>query len=167
MLVFLYNELLDRELRDAMCLDGTFVSFAYIEDVKMYQLDIENVTVVKYDDVTQGYGNNKVYGAIYMLNDREYLRYINAYMLCSNSVLGGNHKYDTNHLYKMEATVISFDTLDQLARLRYNIISKVEVFTYLGNIEKEEVTNRVRQSRYRIASGMLEDSFFNEWLKEG
>lgn len=167
MLIFLYNELLESNLQQFLGIELVFVSFAYIFDVKMFQGYEDEITVVEYDDIRRGYGNNKVYGAVYHLKQPEYLRYLDAYSICSKSVLGANHIRDTNHRIKREAVLIQFETLDELSRLLYNEITTVEVETYIGNIEKEHISKRVEQPRHRIPSGLLEDSFFGVFLEEG
>lgn len=167
MLIFLYNELMEEQYRRALGLDMKFISFGYIRDAKLYQLDVDNVIAVNYNDIKGGDGNNKVYGAIFYLHEKEHKRLIDAYMISSCSVLGGNHIYDTTHYFEGIITPIRFNTLDELSRLLYNESPPVKCGYYLGNINKSQIKNRLIQSRNRLTSGLLEHSIFSLFLEEG
>ena len=157
-LIFLSNELLSPTTRMSMRLPLTFVTYAIIE-AQMYS-NVGNDGVV---NVVQSYtwGNNVVYGAIFQLGDPDFhLRTLDAMHQCSLSTLRRNHVLDTQHRVTLQATPISFSSIDALERLMYAERSSIEVQAYIGNLKHTKLNRRIKNTNSkRIMDNILVEPF--------
>lgn len=137
-----------------------FIAFAHIEG-KLYHLPGKRGTFVANGD--NSWGNNVVYGAIFLLQDFDFhIRTLDSMSLCSLSTLGRNHSLDMMHRLRVQATPIHFDSINELERLMYKETEPIEVQAYIGNLNHPKINHRVanRNSRYyRIIDGINADSF--------
>lgn len=156
--LFISDKLLDPDYRDMMRLPMEFVCFA-IADGRMYTHEFKVNTFV-----AQGlkkHGNNKVYGAVYVLKDDFYhLRTLDSHYLCSMSVLHRNHTLDLSHRIIADVIPITFDSLQELDTLRYNELEPIKVEMYVGNLNHTKLKKRINQKRsrnYRVTNGVDEN----------
>lgn len=148
--------------RDELRIPMTFIGFAIAEG------HLFNFTYDKF--IVQGrneHGNSVVYGAIYLLHDEYYhIRTLDALHNCSLSALGVNHKLDMNHRIASSVIPISFNTLDELDRLKYQEHKSVPVYMYVANSKHPKIHQRInikRGNRYRILSGIDKESFLSQY----
>lgn len=160
-MVFIYNDMLDTDVLAELKLPMTFVAFAMV-DAKMYT-HYQNKGVFIVPHTFRGVrGNTKVYGALYVCKDIEfYIDTIDAYHGCSRSKLYRNHIKDLHHRVEVEAVPIFFDSLDDLARLKYREGMEVTAFAYFGNINHPRIRTRFTQRRVsrRVMDGVYKDKF--------
>ena len=105
-LVFLYNDLLDEDIQKKARLPLEFICFAYINNAIMYDLNGKYVAIHE-NELKKTYKYNKVYGALYVLDNSEYnLRNLDAIMVCSKGLIGSNHKYDLMHRQKIVLSML-------------------------------------------------------------
>lgn len=113
------------------------------------------------------YGNNVVYGALYVLTDEFFhLRTLDAYHLCSLSSIGRNHDLDLTHRTKGPCTPIYFKSLDELDRLLYEEGQPIEAMYYVANPSHPTTQYRVRRityANYRILNGIDVTNFKEQW----
>ena len=166
-LVFLYDDLLDEDYQKKTRLPLEFICFAYIKGVNMYDLRGKYIAV-KENTLKKTRKYNKVYGALYILDNYEHtLRTLDALMTCSKSFLGENHKLDIRHREKIKATPIHFKSIEEFTKLKYNEKEEIDVITYLGNPQNELIKSHVLNSvRNREVSGLDINNFINLVLKE-
>lgn len=159
-LIFLYNELLDADLQAELRLPLQFVAFAHI-DAKMYtHYGRQSVFAVPYDHMGV-WGNTKVYGALFVCKDMDfYIETLDAYHVCSRSKLYRNHIKDLHHRIEVEATLIYFDSLDTLARLKYEEGESFEAIAYFGNPYHPKIRIRFgKTTSKRLNSGIYKRAF--------
>lgn len=166
-LLFLYNELLDENYQKKLRLPLEFISFAYIDNALMYDIcgryiAIEDNTLVS----SKKY--NRVYGALYILDNAEhYLRTLDASLICSRGLIGKNHKLDEFHRVNRLATPIHFKTIEDFLKLKYNESEQINIITYLANTENEFIKSKVNNStKNRETCGFDINNFINLVLKE-
>lgn len=155
-LIFLSNELLAPNKREKMKLPLTFISFAYVEG-----------KMIKYKDTTmvfsdqKKWGNNRVYGALFILDDFEFhIRVLDAMHVCSLSRMYRNHKLDLHHRVLTEVTPIFFDSISQFTRLKYREIEKIKVYAFFGNSHLPKISKRLHgRNSYRIKDGIDKENF--------
>ena len=162
-LIFLTNELLSPTLRMKMNLPISFINFGIIEG-KMYSHQGKHGTFCLLPGITKRWGNNVVYGAIFLLQDFDfYSRILDAYHICSMSTLLKNHQYDIHHRVEVKVIPIFFDTLDEFARIKYKESGDaIQVQTYIGNKNHPKIKQRIRQVKansYRIIDGVDKKHF--------
>lgn len=159
-LLFLYNELINPDLIREMKLPLRFVTFAYT-DGKLYHHYRRYSTFLLPNGDTKAWGNRNVYGAIFQLDDFDYyIRVIDANHICSLSSLNVNHKNDVMHRLRVPCVPISFNTLDDLGRLKYSEREKHECYTYFGNPNHRKIRQRiVRNPSYRLIDGVDKSNF--------
>lgn len=145
--IFIYNELLDESLQELTKLPLEFVCFAYVKEITLYKKK-DKYYAIHSSELKKRTRHKKVYGAIYILHSSEkYLRNLDAYMVCSKSFIGKNHKNDLFHREKLKARPIHFKNIEEFVKMRYNEMEEVDVIVYLANHEndfiKTNVTNTV------------------------
>lgn len=155
-LIFLYNELINPEVQKQMRLPMEFISFAMV-DGKMYTHYSDNgvFTIPLGND--KDWGNTKVYGALFLLNDYNYyISILDGYHACSMSNLKRNHKMDLHHRVLTKVTPIYFNSIDDLSRLKYSEGSDIDAIIYVGNLDHSKIYKRflITQSN-RIVDGIL------------
>lgn len=132
-----------------------FIAFAHVKG-KMYWHELKRDTFITLDK-RQPRGNHVVYGAIFSIPDFIfYSGILDSYHRCSLSRLRRNHANDLEHRVETKATIIRFDSIEELATLRYREGAEVEVFAYIGNESRKEVKKRImeRHNCKRILSAV-------------
>lgn len=170
-LLFLSNELLNPEVQKMMQLPLTFVAFSMVSG-KLYShfRSQSNFLITDYTDQT--WGNSKVYGALFICKDFDfYSAILDAYHVCSMSTMLRNHNLDIQHRVDVETTLIHFETLDDLSRLKYREGEHIIAQTYVGNPKHPKISSRFHSTvSYRIVDGIDSDNFkklFEEVAHEG
>lgn len=163
-LLFINNELLGSEKRKKLNIPLTFITFAFVEG-KLYKHFRNDGTFLLSHG--KAWGNNVVYGAIFAIPDYSfYIRLLDSYHQCSQSLLGHNHSRDVHHRTEKLATPITFQTLDDFTRLKYKEREPIRVQVYTGNINHPKINQRLNKSvSYRIESGV--DKHFTQLYQEG
>lgn len=160
MLIFLHNELQQKDVQTSLKLPLTFIKFAHVEG-KMYshfRKDSSFITPVS----TRTWGNGVAYGSIWHIEDWSfYSRILDAYHSCSLSSVSTNHRLDIHHRLLANATPIHFDSLGDFSRLKYREGTSVQVQLYVGNPNHPKIKQRLRQKAhsYRIIDGIDVPSF--------
>jgi hypothetical protein len=98
-----------------------------------------------------------VYGGIFTLDDYDFhINSLDGYHICSKSTLLLNHKQDLHHRHQVDVVPISFQSLDDLSRLKYKEREPVVVQCYLGNQQHKHIKNRLVSTpiSYRILDGI-------------
>lgn len=163
--MFFANELSNPNWQREMNLPLEFITFAYIEG-KMYKHYRNDSTFILPN--LSRWGNNVVYGGLFLLKDSTfYSRILDAYQVCSLSTLHKNHDLDIHHRVSVEATPISFTTLDDFARLKYTERDPIQAQTYLGNLKHPKINQRLYKTNisYRIIDG-LDKTHFKQLIRE-
>lgn len=166
-LIFLNNELLDEEYQKKLRLPLEFISFAYLEGAMMYELSGRCI-VIKEGTLSKSKRYNRVYGALYLLDNSEhFLKILDASLICSKGLLGVNHKLDEFHRTYENVTPIHFKSVEHFFKLKYNEGEQVKVITYLGNTENSLIKSKVcNNTRNRVTCGFDINNFINLVLKE-
>lgn len=160
--VFIYNELLNPTERKKLLFPFHFISFAYIYG-KLYDYR-EDYIAVENNKVKRSYGNNKIYGAIYAIPHFEhYIRILDSKFACSLSMLGKNNEKDLMHRKVVQAIPIDFNTLDDIARMKYENKKSVELFAYMGNTNNYYIKHRIDMERYREIDGVDKVNFKKQY----
>lgn len=167
-MIFLSNELMNPELQREMKLPLEFISFAFVEEMRMYRhLRTMNTFIVP-NDVKRTWGNTVAYGGLFILNDFDYfIRTLDAYHMCSLSTLKRNHLYDVHHRVPVQATPIYFSTIEDFTRHKYTEQEPTTVNAYIGNLTNPNITQRLREIRHRgrVTSG-VDVPHFTSLLRE-
>jgi len=160
-MLFLTNEIMNpirqRELRIPL----TFICFGIIKG-KMYTHYRNSKSTFVITNVEKPYGNEVVYGGLFLCKDFDYYsRILDAYHVCSMSTLFYNHIKDIHHRENVEVTTIKFNSLIDLAKLKYEEITQVEAETYVGNLNHPNISKRIlcTNHTYRIADGIDVNNF--------
>lgn len=163
----MYNDLLNPEKRNKLLLPLTFVTFAYIH-AKMYSYR-HNVISVRNHDVVRTWGNDIVYGGLYVLDNYEfYIRALDAYHSCSLSRIFSNHINDVQHREETRATPIVFSKFNDFVTLKYSEKDTIMCYTYFGNIQHEYIISRIKaKNSYRITDGVSLDDFYKQYKTMG
>lgn len=157
-LIFLYNELLDRQKRDRLRIPIVFIDYAFVQG-KLYNVK-GKPTAIEYSQIKRNYGNDRIYGAIFSLDEPHfYIRQLDAFYGCSLSRLNTNHKLDYMHRKLVIGSTIGFDTLEQFAVLKYKPISRLKCWVYFGNPEHQQIATQIKRGRSRILEGVDVKSF--------
>ena len=148
-LIFLYNELMNPDVFSSMQIPLEFIAFG-ITDAKMYSQAFGGGNFIVPLDTNKKWGNDKVYGALYILKDvRFYLGILDAYHACSYDKLRRNHFMDIHHRHEIDVTPIFFNSLDDLSRLKYREGTTIPAVAYMGNIKHPKINLRVSSSQSR------------------
>lgn len=155
-LIFLSNELQDPRWQRDFRLPLEFISFGFIRG-KLFRHMRHNSTFVHVGDTKSVWGNDVVYGGIFLLRDFDfYIRTLDAYHLCSRSTLMRNHGNDLHHRVALAATPIVFHSMEDFCSLKYEERESIDVITYIGNPTNPKIIQRLRKrSRpQRIVQGV-------------
>lgn len=166
-LVFLYNELLDETYQKQLGLSLEFISFAYANNLVIYDMNGRYIAVEK-DKIKKTNKDGRVYGGLFILNNSEhYMRVLDASLICSKSVLGVNHKLDLHHRLKMEIVPINFKSVEDFLNLKYNEGDTLKVVSYVGNSENELISKHINNTvRNKVTTGFDINNFINLLIKE-
>lgn len=137
----------------------TFITFA-ITEAKMYRhKKSENTFLLQH--ANRSLARAIAYGAVFLLNDAYYyFRILDAYSLCSMTVLLRNHRKDTHHRERSLVVPIRFSSLEELSRLQYTESGGMEVEMYYGNPEHHLISERLNKTNsYRISDGLDSKNF--------
>ena len=157
--IFIYNELLDEKKQELYKLPINFICFAYLNKAKLYNLNGKCY-------ITKTNINNKVYGALYILdNSHQNIRILDAIMGCSRSITGKNHIKDMNWREKVTITPINFNSIEDFMKMRYNEKSDISVITYFANINNNYIKNKVIKSYNRETCDFDIENLLNLLLK--
>ena len=153
-LIFLSNELCDPAVQRNLRIPLTFINFA-IMPLHMYEGPYSKKSTFLLPH-TRKETADVVYGAIFLLHDADYyIRTLDAYHLCSLSVMRRNHVLDTQHRIESTATPIAFSSIDELARLLYTEGEPARVSVYVGNPHQPIIQKCLRTTvRRRVTSGV-------------
>lgn len=162
-LIFLSNELLSPRRQQDLRVPLEFITFAFVKG-KMYN-HYQNKGTFVVPQHGKGWGNDVVYGALFLLNDFHFhIRSLDAYHSCSLSVLLRNHTYDLHHRKVVQCVPITFHNVDEFCTLRYVEKEPIRAFTYLGNQTHPNIIMKL-SSRARITDG-LDKPHYKELLRE-
>jgi hypothetical protein len=151
---------MDADIQAELKLPLEFVSFAHI-DAKMYwHFNRDSVFTVPFDHRMK-WGNTKVYGALFVCKDIEfYIGALDAYHVCSKIKLYKNHIKDLHHRIEVDSTPLFFDTLDDLARLKYREGNIIRAVTYFGNTQHPKIMSRFKSNHsFRVIDGIDKMNF--------
>jgi len=153
-LIFISNELLSPELRNALKIPLMFVGYAFTKG-KMYKH--RNSCIITNSTSVKKWGNSVVYGAVYLLQDySHFIRILDAYHSCSKAMLRKNNAYDFLHREEINVTMIKFNSIDELKHLKYVENDTVQVEAYVCNLENNNAKRIVfnNMNSQRIQSGV-------------
>lgn len=171
-LIFLSNELINPEIQKEMHLPLEFITFGITEG-RMYKHFRNQSNFIIPVDALKRWGNEVIYGGLFLCKDFDfYARILDAYHVCSLDRLRKNHDMDVHHRIEVDVRPIYFNTLDELARLKYREGSSIKAQTYMGNLKHNKITQRLKQTvSYRIIDGIDKNNFKKlfeekkEWIK--
>ena len=154
-LLFVTNELLNPNQQRDMRLPFKYIVFGITEG-RMFKHFRSNSTFITPNNVKKAWGNSVVYGSIFLIDNFDYYAPIlDAYHLCSMSTLQGNQRWDIHHRIKVNVNPIHFNTLDELASLKYKEGEPIEVETYIGNVDHPKINQRINNSHsLRVIDGV-------------
>lgn len=156
-LIFIYDKMLSPQVYKSMQLPFQFISFAFTEG-KMYShwLDTGIFLLPPGRDIP--WGNSVVYGAIFLVEDYFfYSGLIDSYYACSKNKMSRNHIKDMHHRVEKEVTPITFNSISELNKLKYEEKTSLYMDTYIGNINHPKIKQRLNSSHnYRIVNGIYE-----------
>lgn len=142
-----------------------FMSYGISFAKMYYQFGKKDTFIIANDDIPNKlWGNSVVYGAIFLLKDFDfYSRVLDGYHLCSQAVLGRNHVRDVQHRRITEIKPIFFNSIDELARLKYKESDEpIEAQCYFGNLQHPKILRRIMASvkyQHRILDGVDPQNF--------
>lgn len=173
-LVFLYDILLDGKYRRETQLPLTFISYAFI-NAKMYHYYEHrygpirsNLIAVENDAVSRRWGNDKVFGGIFLLDYFNVtIRDLDGLYSCSKSRINKNNRNDLMHRKVIETTPIQFKSLDELSRHKYKRLEIIKTHAYLGNPFHRWISHRIKMERYRVIDGVDKKHFKMLFEQEG
>ena len=163
--MFLTNTLLGTRVQQQMGLPLEFISFGLMPGSMYKHWQNKGTFVVQHEK--QSWGNDVVYGAIFLLRDDHfYIRAIDAFMACSKSMLNKNHINDVNHRITTAIIPISFPDEEAFCTLRYTERESIRAQTYVGNPKHPKITQQIYQGSRpnRILSGC--DRAYTQLLRE-
>lgn len=159
--VFIYNELLDEKKQNLYRIPLTFICFAYVDHAKMY-----NVKGRTYISKTKM--NNRVYGALYVLdNSHQNMKILDAIMENSKGIIGKNHVKDINWREKVLVTPIHFKSVEDFVKMRYNESSEISAITYFTNHSNNYIKNNVIKPYNRETCDFDINNYLNLLLTRG
>ena len=132
-----------------------FIAFAHVKGKMYWHRDKVDTFFV--EGTRQARGNHVVYGAIFSVPDFIfYSGILDSYHRCSLSRIRQNHANDHEHRIETKATIIAFESIEELASLRYREGTEVDVFAYVGNESHDEIMKRIneRKNIKRITSAV-------------
>lgn len=167
MLIFISNELLNPKVQKKYKLDLKFIAYAIADATLIrnskqtrqkdtgFMIEKEQYKVKK---------TNIVYGGLFYCKNFEfYGRIIDGLNYCNYSLLGFNHPLDRVYRKEIKVKIIRFDTLKDLAYLRYTEGTEVEAIAYFGNINHPKIKNKVFN---KMNSFVMKDGMFANHFKE-
>ena len=154
-LIFLSNELINPEVQEELRIPLKFISFGITEG-RMYRHFRNQSNFIIPVDTLKRWGNEVIYGGLFLRKDFNfYARLLDAYHLCSLDRLKRNHDLDVHHRVEVDVTPIYFNTIDELARLKYREGTSIKAQTYMGNLKHNKITQRLNKTvSYRIIDGI-------------
>lgn len=143
-LIFLANKLQNPIIQKEMNLPLDFICFG-ITNGKLYKYFGNKDCFISQYHNNKEWSNSVVYGSIFLCNDFDfYSRILDSYHLCSLSTLYRNHSYDVQHRIDMLIRPIFFNTLDELASLKYRESEEgITTQMYIANLKNPKVNRRI------------------------
>lgn len=164
-LIFIYDELMLHALQKTLHLDLEFVSFAYVEGYKLFHYR-KSVVAMRDTEVKRAYGNNKVFGSVYQVQNFNYKAlYLDGYYCCSYARTGSNSIHDLRTRDTTYATLFSLDSQEDLIYHKYHVQGVKQVTLYTGNKQDEKLIKHIRYGRYRLMDG-ISVSHYKQLLEE-
>lgn len=158
-LIFLSNDLMLEANQKKYGLPMTFISYGYINGFMLKKGKKYNA--YKKDVLSKVKNNDRIYGVLAVLETSEvFIRILDGIMGCSKHSLGGNHVMDLNHRYKVQATPIHFDSIDDFLAMKYRSGESVQCYAYYCNPEHK--SNKMPKNRIRCDFDM--DSLIDKIL---
>ena len=170
MLIFLSNELINPEVQRKYKLKLNFISFAFVEGImfRQHQGNDKKTMNLKLKD-TKARNNVVIYGALFWCDNFDfYSSILDGMHNCMTSILGFNHAKSEFHREEVMATVIHFETLQQLANLEYKELTQVETQAYFANINHPKIRNKVlgkKASDLKIVDGIDANNYTKLFLE--
>lgn len=163
-LIFLSNELQNPSHQNELKIPLEFITFGITEG-RMYKHFRNQSNFIIPVDALKRWGNDVVYGGLFLCKDFDfYARLLDAYHVCSKSTLLRNHDKDIHHRIEVDVRPIYFETLEELASLKYREGEPIKAQTYLGNLKHPKITQRLDKTvSYRIIDGVDTDNFKKLW----
>lgn len=172
-LIFLYDRVMDKTYRNKLMLPLHFISYGYI-NAKLYEYNEyykhykRTVIAVPNDAVKRKWGNDKVFGGIFLLDYYSVtIRTLDGLYGCSKARLGQNNRNDLMHRVSLPINTIEFNSLDELGRGIYVTKDTFIGEVYLGNIEHHLIRKRIETKRHRIIYGIDTKHFKKMYIQEG
>lgn len=159
-LIFLTNELQCPEVQHDLKLPLIFINFGITKGLMFKYLRNKSNFVIPVDSIRR-WGNEVVYGGIFLCKDFDYYsRILDAYHICSMSTIHQNHPLDIFHRITTDITPIYFSTLNDLSHLKYTEGNSVKAHTYFANINHPKIISRINSTySYRITDGIDATNF--------
>ena len=163
-IIFLYDKFINPKFINKRKLPLTFISFGFIKG-KLYSSStaMRRYSVFATDEGKRKYGNNKVYGALFVLDRAEhFLRILEGLYACSYLRLNKNHKLDIMHRKVVQFTPIIFPSLDDLSKGKYTELKEVKCIAFYGNILHPHIAHRISNPSnncFKINSGVDAENF--------
>lgn len=164
MYLFVYDEVMLKEVQEKMKLPMTFISFGMIDGFKMYDYK-KRLAVVPFDFVRRTRGNTGIYGAIFKLEEPYfYLRIIDAYYGCSKTRILENHKFDRTHRLTLNTYPFYIEKIEELISGDFCTFKPIKCEAWLANQNDETLIRRIARNRHKVNNGCKLD-FINDLIK--
>lgn len=168
-LLFIYNELLNPYTYNNLRIPLEFISYGIIDGKMFRHFNNKGVFILPYDH-QKIWGNTKIYGALFLCKDIDfYINILDAYHVCYKDKLKRNHINDMHHRYLVEVTPIYFNSIDDLARLKYRESDMtIQANAYFGNPDHPKIKSKIGKTQsYRVIDGIDGDNFKNLFRRYG
>lgn len=163
MKVFIYNDILRKEIQDKMRLQPIREEIATVEG-KIYIVSRTPV-LLHTKDIARNRGNRRVFGAILTFEDSDAERVIqilDAYHGSSQSRVGLSSPYDLMYRTTIKAFPLKFESIQELETFNYKTKKEVDCIVYMGNLQHERVPFEVKVSRRH----KLVDGFYKKGMQD-
>lgn len=155
MKVFIYNDILRKEIQERMRLEPIKEEIATVTG-KIYIVS-KTPVLLNPSDVARNRGNRRVFGAILTFEDSDEERVIqilDAYHGSSQSRVGLSSPYDLMNRTTIQAFPLKFSSIQELERFDYKEKKPVECIVYMGNLQHERIPYEVKVSkRHKLVDG--------------
>ena len=164
-LIFISDKLMLNEVQKKYGISLIFVSYGYINGFMLKKG--KNYKPYKKDVLPRVNNNDRIYVVLAILERAEvFIRILDGIMGCSKSSLGENHVMDLNHRFKVRATPISFESIDDFLKMKYK--SKEEIICdayYCNPKNKSNKIPKKNKVRYDFDVDSLIDKILLEEME--
>lgn len=155
MYLFIYDEIMLREVQDKMKLPMTFVTFALLEDYKMIDYK-KRPTIVPKNFVKRGRGGNRIFGTIWKLEESSfYIRILDAYYACSLSRIYENNLNDRTHRLTLKTYPFYVDSVSDLVDENFYTFKPINCQVWIANQNDDNLIRRINRNRHKIQNGCV------------